>query len=170
MNLAFFHLIGKNGTTQHIFGENQESGGIAVQTVDTAEDKGDILLLKVPGYCICESVFIIADGRMYRHICRFIDDHQIFVFIDNVERQADGNDIFRGLFFLECDFQQITGFEREIKECFLVVQTDRTGMLLEPGADVPGIAVMTQKIIDALITVLCSYCIREYSFHMWIPF
>jgi hypothetical protein len=35
---------------------------------------------------------------------------------------------------------------------------------------VPGIAVMTQKIIDALITVLCSYCIREYSFHMWIPF
>ena len=105
---------------------------------------------------------------MYRHICRFIDDHQIFVFIDNVERQADWNDIFRGLFFLECDFQQITGFERKIKRsASLSFRQTRTGMLLEPGADVPGIAVMTQKIIDALITVLYTVYKEEYSFHLY---
>ena len=83
---SFFHLVGKNGTAQHMFGEDQKPGGVAVQPVDAAEYKRDILPVKVPGSCICKGVFIIADGRVYRHIRRFINDHQIFVFVDNMNR------------------------------------------------------------------------------------
>ena len=57
-----------------MFGKNQGAGGIAVQTVDTAVDKGYSLALVIMGHTISESIFIISHGRMDGSVSGFVQD------------------------------------------------------------------------------------------------
>ena len=48
------------------------------------------LFLIVPGKRIGERIVIVVHGRMDRHPGRFVDNENIFVFIDDSKRQLGG--------------------------------------------------------------------------------
>ena len=74
VNLSPLHSCGQKRCTVGVFGKNQGAGGIAVQTVDTAVDKGYSLALVIMGHTISESIFIISHGRMDGSVSGFVQD------------------------------------------------------------------------------------------------
>ncbi len=50
-------------------------------------------------------------GWMNGKICRFIDDHQVFVLKKNGERHGDRNDMFRGGFHRKSYHEAFTGLQ-----------------------------------------------------------
>ena len=95
---------GQDVGTDHMLGDDGQSGSIPVQTVRAAENKRLSLLLIVPGKRIGERIVIVVHGRMDRHPGRFVDNENIFVFIDDSKRQLGGRDLFGRLRFLNMDF------------------------------------------------------------------
>ena len=74
-------MCGEYSGTEGIFGKNQGTGGVAVEAVDTSERTVLTLCIKISGNTVCQRISVVADGRMYRHIGRFVYDQDIFVFI-----------------------------------------------------------------------------------------
>ena len=74
----------ENSGTDQMFCHDSKSGGIPIQSVTASEDKWLVLLLVVPRQCIGHCIIVIIQGRMDWHAGRFVQDNDIFVFIDNI--------------------------------------------------------------------------------------
>ena len=99
VNLAVCHHPGEQRRTVSMFGKNQKTGRIPVQTVDAAVDKGFAFLTEIPGGCIGKGILVVPLRRVNRHVGGLVDDEQIFIFIDDWKRQWSWNNMVGGLFF-----------------------------------------------------------------------
>lgn len=80
-----------------------------VEAVDTSERTVLILCIKISGNTVCQSIRVVADGRMYRHIGRFVYDQDIFVFIKNGKRHRNRDDSVGINSFQKTDPEMISG-------------------------------------------------------------
>ena len=99
-----------------MLGYNRKSGGIPVQTINTTEHKGTVLLCKIIGKAVCQGIVIIVHGRVDRHACRLIDHHEILVLVDDIQRQFHRWDFFRGVFLVDMQRQGISRLQYMIHE------------------------------------------------------
>ena len=99
-----------------MLGYDGQSGGIPVQTINTAEHKRTVLLCKIIGKAVCQGIVIIVHGRVDRHACRLIDHHEILVLVDDIQRQLHRWDFFRGMFLVNMQSQGISRLQYMIHE------------------------------------------------------
>ena len=92
VDFPFYKLLLQNGGTDEIFCHDQQTCSVSVQAVDAAEDKGNILLLKIPDDAISQSIGRMADGRVDCFIGRLIDDKQIRILINDPEGNRGRDD------------------------------------------------------------------------------
>ena len=102
-------MCGEYSGTEGIFGKNQGTGGVAVEAVDTSERTVLTLCIKISGNTVCQRISVVADGRMYRHIGRFVYDQDIFVFIKNGKRHRNRDDSVGINSFQKTDPEMISG-------------------------------------------------------------
>ena len=101
-------MCGEYGALKH-FWQESGPGGVAVEAVDTSERTVLILCIKISGNTVCQSIRVVADGRMYRHIGRFVYDQDIFVFIKNGKRHRNRDDSVGINSFQKTDPEMISG-------------------------------------------------------------
>ena len=89
-DLAVFHHLREDRAAQSIFCDDKKAGGIPVQTVDTAVDKGIFQLAIMKKYTIGKGVFPVSHGGMDRSVRRFIYYEKILIFPDNGEGNRGG--------------------------------------------------------------------------------
>ena len=94
MNGSFCHHGRKDTCAQHVFGNDSQSGGVSVQTIDTAENKGLSLFVIVPGQCICQRIIIIVQGRVDGHVRRLVYHQNVLILIYNVQWQFHRRNLF----------------------------------------------------------------------------
>ena len=87
------HHIGEDTAADQVLRDNGKAGGVSVQTVAAAEDKGLALLLVVPGQGICPGIRVVIERRMDRHTGRLVDHDDILVLIYNVKRKLHGRNL-----------------------------------------------------------------------------
>lgn len=66
--------------------------GIPVQPVDAAVDKSLPLLLIIPGNTVGKGILIVSGRGMHRHISRLVQHKDIFILIQDIQRQRHRND------------------------------------------------------------------------------
>ena len=74
---------------------HREAGGVPVQPVGAAEDEGLFLLFVVPGQGIGQGVCVVVHGGMDGHAGGLVEDDDVLVLIDDIQRQMDGRDFFQ---------------------------------------------------------------------------
>ena len=82
-DFSSFHHIRKKAGAETVLGQNQKTSSIPIQAVYNAEGKWKSILVKIPGRAVGEGVVMISLGRMDWHSCRLIQDHQVFILINN---------------------------------------------------------------------------------------
>ena len=85
---------GEHSSAYGVLCNERKSGGITVQTIDAAEDERAVLLFKIAGKSISKRVVIIVHGRMDRYSGRLVNHHQIFILINNIQRQIHRRNFF----------------------------------------------------------------------------
>ena len=68
---------------------DSQTGSVPVKTVCTAENKRFVLLFIIPHQRVCKRVSIVVKRRVDRHSGSFVYHYDIFIFIDNIDRQID---------------------------------------------------------------------------------
>lgn len=110
---ADFFLLshcGEDVSTDQMFCNDGEAGGVPVKPVAAPEDERFPLLLVIPGQGVGQRVGIIVQGRMDRHPGWFIDHDQIFILVDDGKRGADRRNIPGAFRFLDPDEEAVSGF------------------------------------------------------------
>ena len=148
-----------------MFCNDEQTGGITVQTIDTPESERLVFLLEIPHHSVCQCVFVIPLGGMHRCIRRFVRDQQVFIFVDNTKRNGSrGNRV--GALFREKNGQKVSRFWFLIGVCPGVVQADTVDRAFQMGEDVMGISSVSQVLFDGLLFVTWLDGIFKNSFHM----
>ena len=86
----FGKLLAQTAVSFIIFGNDQQTASVFVNTVDDARtfytaDAGKAVPTMVK-QGINQSSAMRSGRRMYSHSCRFVDNQQVIVFINNVQR------------------------------------------------------------------------------------
>ena len=76
-----------------MFCDHSESGGVPVEAVRAPEDERNALFAEVVHESVCEGVSVVVEGRMDRHAGRLVDDQDISVLVDDIQRQLHRRDI-----------------------------------------------------------------------------
>ena len=95
-----------------MFGQKRDTGGIPIQSCDTAEGIGNPLRGIIPQHAICQRLLIMVDGRMNRHIGRLVNDQNIFIFIQNGEQHFVWHNIVGAFVFFYADMKGVSDMER----------------------------------------------------------
>ena len=81
-DLSLIHIcFGQDRSGKHVFCQKCDTGGIPVQPRDTTEGIGNPLRGIIPQHAICQRLFIMIHRRMNWHICRFVNDQNVLIFI-----------------------------------------------------------------------------------------
>ena len=92
---------GQDAGADIVLCDEGKAGGVPIKAVDAAEDKGNALLLKIPCESVCNCVVIVPHGRMDRHSGGLVDDHEVFILIDNIQRELHGRNLLGGGLFAD---------------------------------------------------------------------
>ena len=107
---------GEHSTADVVLGNQSKTGGITVQTIDAAEDERAVLPLKIAGKSVSERIIVIVHGRMDWHSGRLVNHHQIFILINNIQRQIHRRNFFGGMLFKNVDGQYFSRLQHMIHE------------------------------------------------------
>ncbi len=112
---TFFELCGDFPLRGVIFCYDHDAGGISVEAVDDSrpelsESAGEIVAVKGQG--VDQRAVGIAACGMDDHISLFVEDDYIVVFVDDIERNFFGENLFRGQ-FRQCQVYAVVGAELE---------------------------------------------------------
>jgi hypothetical protein len=99
MNFSPDNHLRQKRTAIHMLCNDQKPRGITIQPVDTSVDKGDPLILIVPGHGICKGIVVIVNGWVDGRVSSFIYNKKILILIDDMEGKRNRKDPFRGSFF-----------------------------------------------------------------------
>ena len=77
-----------------VFGHDQQTAGVLIDTVDDAGADGPADAGKLPGAVVQQRVdqraVRVAGGRMHHHALGFVDDDQIVILVDDIQRDVLG--------------------------------------------------------------------------------
>ena len=165
---ADFFALGHGGQdtgADQMFCHHGKAGGVPVQTVAAAEDEGFPLLQVVPGQAICQRVGIVVQGRMDGHAGRFVHYDQVFIFIDNVKRKLDGQDLAGAFCLLDMDAKFIAGGKCVAQIAKRTVYQDAFRHLFDLGQVLGRVAFSPQELFDPKAGFCLADVISESPFH-----
>ena len=131
---------GQNPGADHVLGDYGKTGGIPVQPVDTAENEGLPLTGKIPGQSVGKGVFIIVQRRVNGHSGSFVEYHQIFILVENIQRKLHRRYFFRGNLFPDMDGEKVSGLQGNIHITGTAVDQDAVSLLFQLNQILAGIA------------------------------
>ncbi len=124
MDLPPGHLSRQEGGTKGMTSQQEQPGGIPIQTVDAAVDEGLSPALKVVCQTVGQGIGIIARGGMDGGVGWLVHYQQVLVFID--DGKGKGHRLNMGGRFLlgKADLQPVTGGQGLVGEAGLAVVQD----------------------------------------------
>ena len=90
----------ENTAADQMLCDDCQTGGVMIESVDTAKDEGTVFLSKIPGEPVCKGMGVVAHRRMDRKIGWFVDHHEVFILVNDVQRMINGGYFFRDRSFL----------------------------------------------------------------------
>ena len=102
-----------------MLGKNDKTGGISVDTVDTAKGIGNVLIGIVAADRVCQRIFVVPLGRMHRHASGLVYHQNILILVADGKGEGSWGDAARTLCFFQADTQMILGMKsgRDIFPC-----------------------------------------------------
>lgn len=143
------HLSGKQGSADRVESDDQKPAGIPVQAVDAVEDKRLPFLGKKQGQAVCQSVCVVAGGRMDGNTGRFVDDQKIFILIDHGKIHRGRRDHGCVLRPGQADRETVSLLQQIVCKDGSPVYQDTVVSAFQPGHNMAGVALGPQKTADA---------------------
>lgn len=84
----------ENTAADQMLCDDRQAGGIMIEPVDAAKDEGTVFLSKIPGEPVCKGMGVVAHRRMDRKIGWFVDHHEVFILVNDVQRMINGGYFF----------------------------------------------------------------------------
>lgn len=153
----------------HMLCNDSETGGIPVQPVGTPEDKRFSLRLIVIHESIGEGVAVIIERWMYGHPRWFVYDYNILILINNIDREPDRRDIWRGLCFLDVDGESIAGAKGYAHVFPGSVSQDALGHFFQLCKILIGIAFPAKVLLNAQPVGKTVDLVCDRAFHEMTP-
>ncbi len=91
------------------------------------------------------------------HIGGFVQNNNIFILIDNVQRQLTGRNLFRSLGFADVDCQMVTGAQLLAHIIVHSVYHDAFGHLFYFGQILPGKTAAAEELFHAQAVAVFVY-------------
>ena len=129
-------------------GEQNESGGVAVQTTDSMRGKAVALLLKIKCKRVAQCVVVMPLRRMHRHAGGFVEHKQIRILVNDVERKIVRHDILRGREGGEIHTQRLPRLCPDNKIDRSAVQTDTVRDFFQTDEQTAGKSMFPQNILN----------------------
>ena len=89
MDLPFLYHFREEDRGKGIFGNQCQTAGFLVQTVDAAKDKGRACILVIEGDSIGQRIRIMVKRRVDGHTGSLIDQQQVLIFKNNRNGRED---------------------------------------------------------------------------------
>ena len=90
----------ENTAADQMLCDDCQTGGVMIEPVDTAKDEGTVFLSKIPGEPVCKGMGVVAHRRMDRKIGWFVDHHEVFILVNDVQGMINRRYFFRYRSFL----------------------------------------------------------------------
>ena len=148
---------------------DRQAGGIPVQTVAAAEDKGFLLFLVIPCKRICHGIVIVIQRRMYGHSRRLINHDNILILIYDLKRNFYRRNLFRAPGLGDLDRQTVGGGKGLAHVRMDAVYQNALRHPLDGGKVLGRVASPFQILFSAKSCVGFGYFIMNGSIHCISP-
>ena len=150
---------GEDAGADQVLSHHREAGGVPVQPVGAAEDEGLFLLFVVPGQGIGQGVCVVVHGGMDGHAGGLVEDDDVLVLIDDIQRQMDGRDFFGDAGLADAHGQCVPLLDLSAHIIRYTIYKDALGHPFYGGKILAGVALPPEHLLHPKAVLFIPYYI-----------